>query len=453
MPCWKLTLFGGFQLVDPYGVIVPITMRKAQGLIAILATSADRSLDRVSLQEALWPEFPVVSQQASLRQALAHLRKVLPHEFVIASRTVCRIAPDIRLSSDVFETDPESNAVFLPEFPEPWFERQRRKFRFATGELDSPALEQGGSIVDSVLTLLRWYANSDPSKTLTLLRDHAEIVEGIAPKELLPIVQAGLTATDRSSGLYGWGLHWKGVCLGAMQNIADGEPYMMAAIQFGIERQDAELLTRSSCTLACGYALLGRAAGAARTMERVQGLAGGRSPNAAMVSTARGALMHHAGNAVEGIRLIQLAGDTAGVSAPEWNRIQALLAVFLSSDMRNREALEALRNIEGIGLQSNDSHISLLTLLAQGQTYLNEGAPEMAVKVLADLARRASRCLSLHLELYARESHALASWRMGDGESARRELRAANRLRQSLGLGFTPWDTGRLSELSRPAGT
>ncbi|MCB8933291.1 MAG: hypothetical protein M9921_11785 [Fimbriimonadaceae bacterium] len=450
MDIWRLCLLGEFRLYLPDGNVAPLTMRKAQGLIAILASSPNHTLDRVTLQEALWPDSTPALQQASLRQALAHIRKHLTCEFVVSTRSVCRIGAQVHLSCDAFEADDGGEGkTFLPEFPEPWFERERRRRKIAREGPTAGSPEGGPTLIEGFLALLRWYSSHDPIKSLALMRDHVEVVDGIPPRQLYPLLESSLAATKRTHPLYGWGLLWKGICLSVTRNVVDGEPYLQRAIQLGIEHRDSELLVRASCFLASNYAMTGKFGVASRTLQRVEPLVGTRSTMHALYTSSCGAVLHHAGRATEGLRFVRLAAESSAPSVAERNRLQALLGVFLSTNAGSEHAMDLLAEPEAFGEETGNTLILLLVQLGKGQVLLNENCPGAAARLLGDLARQAARFRSNHLELYARESWALASLRMGDTDTARREIRAARRLRTALGFGFTPWDVGRLGELSR----
>ncbi len=71
----QLQLLGGFALTDPGGRLVPVTLRRGQGLLAYLALKGTRSESREALLDLLWPDRFKEQAQASLRQVLFELRQ------------------------------------------------------------------------------------------------------------------------------------------------------------------------------------------------------------------------------------------------------------------------------------------------------------------------------------------------------------------------------------------
>ncbi len=79
-PLFKLTLFGGFRLVDSDGQPLALGARKSKALLAWLAINPEREHPREKLAALLWPDSEEVAARHSLRQALAGLRKIFPVE-------------------------------------------------------------------------------------------------------------------------------------------------------------------------------------------------------------------------------------------------------------------------------------------------------------------------------------------------------------------------------------
>ncbi len=73
----RLRLFGGFLLEDEIGRPIPVSLRKAEALLAYLAVSADQSAPREALAALLWGDFTQPRARQSLRQVLLALGKAL----------------------------------------------------------------------------------------------------------------------------------------------------------------------------------------------------------------------------------------------------------------------------------------------------------------------------------------------------------------------------------------
>ena len=73
-PGIQLQLLGGFALSEEILSVAPISLRKAQAMLAYLALKATRSETREALLDLLWPDRFKEQAQASLRQVLFELR-------------------------------------------------------------------------------------------------------------------------------------------------------------------------------------------------------------------------------------------------------------------------------------------------------------------------------------------------------------------------------------------
>jgi DNA-binding SARP family transcriptional activator len=73
-----IRLLGGFELRNAEGVTLPLTTRKAEGLIALLAVRSGQLWSRDRICALLWPEVRDAQARHSLRQTLLSVRKVVP---------------------------------------------------------------------------------------------------------------------------------------------------------------------------------------------------------------------------------------------------------------------------------------------------------------------------------------------------------------------------------------
>ena len=94
----KLKLFGGFSLICEQNEVAALALRRAQALVAYLATKPDRRESREVLADLLWPDRFKEQAQASLRQALFEIRKVDP-ELVVSTRN------DVMLGTAIDDCD------------------------------------------------------------------------------------------------------------------------------------------------------------------------------------------------------------------------------------------------------------------------------------------------------------------------------------------------------------
>src|SRR5512145_2224613 len=96
-------MVGGLRVVDGDGRPVRISSRKAQALLGCLALEPGAPVSRDVLAALLWEDSDPELARASLRQALAALRKALPEahvEALCADATSISLDPG-RMSSDM----------------------------------------------------------------------------------------------------------------------------------------------------------------------------------------------------------------------------------------------------------------------------------------------------------------------------------------------------------------
>jgi DNA-binding SARP family transcriptional activator len=70
---FRLTLFGGFALKDSEGQLIALGLRKAEGLLAYIATMPDHAASRETLATLLWGDFAQAKARQNLRQTLLDL--------------------------------------------------------------------------------------------------------------------------------------------------------------------------------------------------------------------------------------------------------------------------------------------------------------------------------------------------------------------------------------------
>lgn len=103
----KLFLCGTFRLENAQGDRVDLNSAKAQGLIALLATSTKGERNRIWLQSKLWSDRAPEQASGSLRQTLTYLRKVLTPNGVVLETGRHRIALDMNLLDVILSGDGE----------------------------------------------------------------------------------------------------------------------------------------------------------------------------------------------------------------------------------------------------------------------------------------------------------------------------------------------------------
>ncbi len=141
-----IRLLGRFAVVAPDGTDISPKSAKAQGLIALLAASADKTRSRPWLQDHLWSDRGRDQGAASLRQALSEVRRALGLYGAVMTadrRSVALHATQVAVDTDAPDGVP--GAEFLegldvrdPEF-EDWLRLERMRFAGRTGSAPARA--------------------------------------------------------------------------------------------------------------------------------------------------------------------------------------------------------------------------------------------------------------------------------------------------------------------------
>jgi TolB-like protein/Tfp pilus assembly protein PilF len=91
----RIRILGGLELESPSGEPLRLPTRKTSLLLAVLVLAGEKGARRQSLCEALWPDRGEVQARSSLRQALAAIRRVFPHDDGAPDDGAVRIEGDL----------------------------------------------------------------------------------------------------------------------------------------------------------------------------------------------------------------------------------------------------------------------------------------------------------------------------------------------------------------------
>lgn len=138
--CCRIEMLGGFQVIRNQQTVVRFHTRKAAALLAYLSLHPDRRHSRERLAEMLWPENDPEAARASLRVALASLRRQLEPPGTERGALICADRSNVGLNREAFTTDVSDFRVALqsarraqsPEAAIPLLEQAVRLYR---GEL------------------------------------------------------------------------------------------------------------------------------------------------------------------------------------------------------------------------------------------------------------------------------------------------------------------------------
>ena len=171
---FRLRVLGGFALEGPAGApAFPVTQRRAEAVLAVLAVCGDLGCSRERLMALLWPESDDARSRAALRSTLHTVRQALGADAVLSAGEL------LRLDSRVVASDVQSFAQALGS------DRQADAVRSYGG----PLLD--GFHLDGAPDFERWL---DGERT-RLAREYAEVLERLA-------------ATAERDGAWGEAANW-----------------------------------------------------------------------------------------------------------------------------------------------------------------------------------------------------------------------------------------------------
>jgi tetratricopeptide (TPR) repeat protein len=167
----RIDIFGPMRVADAAGQdLTPKGSRKVLGLLALLATAPGFTRGRAELQTLLWSDRDPRQQSASLRQALAELRKGLgPHgAILVADRAAVGLDRDLVRVDD----DPgDNNAPLLDglTIPDPAFESWLRLERGLRGQRPGFLAATGGATRAARRPVLYFLRTEQPSDAAAML--------------------------------------------------------------------------------------------------------------------------------------------------------------------------------------------------------------------------------------------------------------------------------------------
>jgi hypothetical protein len=458
---WSLKMLGSFELRDPDGSLVVLSTRKVQRLLAILALSPGHSVTRTELQTELWSDASADKQQASLRQALKMLRKSLGEDAITSTRDRCELSRSFPLECDAAECEmlisrpdlprPEVEYdEFMPDAFEPWFVRKRARYRQAFSSSSGKGYGDSNLPLLGLLSLMRWYADTDPPKALQLMRDHGHLIQGIPPRELQPVIENAIAGTPPDHPLLGWAFLWRGLCIMNTKDLSAGEVFLRRAFELGKMHGDEALQVEAGANLAAGQIVSGKALAAERTVAMVRGVAEQTRDKYLMSRSysIAGINLVHQGQVENGLRMMEQAHREIESSTTEHAQLEVLRALFMATAGYSEAALDVLEGPERLASQSGHWNITEISLLTRALIAVREREPDLAIGLLQDLVVRTSSAHSAHLEIYAREALALVTWRKAEKSATVEQLKTSGKLRRALGMGMTEWDRSRLEELA-----
>lgn len=180
-----LTLFGGVSVRDASGTDIPLTSRKAKGLLAFLASPPGTARSREEIAALLWSDRAEAQARASLRQVLSALRRDLGEDALLMDQNTVALNPE-----SVTLTPPDGTPFLAgltirdPAFDD-WLRDERLKWE---GAGDAAPTEDSAAVTEYPSVAVLPFVNLTPDA------DQDFIADGIT--------QDIITELSRYFGLY-----------------------------------------------------------------------------------------------------------------------------------------------------------------------------------------------------------------------------------------------------------
>ncbi len=451
---WQLKTVGDYVLSDPSGNVVQLRTKKVEGLLATLAFAPNRQLTRSEIQQLLWPDKTLAKSQASLRQAVALLKKAIGAHSVSAGRKYIGLDAGFRMIVDALSgTNFVITSAFLEAHSGPWKSAIESKLFSRTSGVslraDLGADDLTSAPFDSLLNLVRWYSTESPVQALRLLRDHRSLVLGISPNELGEPIDRLLTKIDPVEPLYGWGLFYKGWTAIGTDSLIKAHGYFAKAIHPQYSREDFVLQSESATYLGIIEICLNAIDRASETLALATNLASNSKDilQKSKAQNALGTLKLHDGAVPEALKDM-IASEQMAESNPLALATQmSLRSLYLAIEGRVDESVKGFDFVGETAGQTGHYQINRTIEMTNGFRYLAEGENDNALLSFRRLSHNAESGNSTHFRIYGLEGEALALWKQKHPTEAKRKLSEALELRREIKMKFTLWDQKRLGEL------
>ncbi len=291
---------------------------------------------------------------------------------------------------------------------------------------------------------LRWLAEDNPLQMFEMMRVSTDLVSGLYPDELAPILSVAISKLPVNHRLVGWSHVLRGFA-GPNARLAE---YQAHALQRGIETNDHSLISFSSLCLGGNLEVHGRIREALSLADKSLSLLGPRPApqDLKRIESFRGSTLIRLGRWREGLDLLESLTRHPNLSSLEMAYDEAARAFYLASLGRCEEASKVLEFPLKIAKSTNHFYLRLMSGLALGQI----GAfrdPGNAITLLDNLEKEsAGRMFALYdvqlLETLA-EAHRLA----GNLPESAETFNRSRSIRVRKGYEMTAWDHTRIKRL------
>ena len=397
-----------------------------QALLAVLAFSGPSGASRQELGKILWPELGSDARSNNLRQTLLRAKRILGETSIDSSRTHCGFAAGFSWSSDLDAIDDS----FMAGFEGEWFARVR----------GSRARRLTQTITESFLNLLEWLSQTDPERTIGLMRENLGITIGLSVQDLERV----LARVGDAKLLPGWYQFFKAGLRTAGYVTAEREFRDVLAI--AEKSGDFLLGVQTAAQLVICLVMQGRLAEAHAMGQACEALAI-RSGDPALRPTAtqiRAIALLHDGQLNEGLALLERA-EGAYALTMDAVVMRTLRAHYLANYGRPAEADRLLELPRKYLAETGHGLVEVTTALANAKLNANAIDPGLAIEEHQKVLALTESTFNEWHTVIANEELAMAYLKIGEVPLAKQRAIQARKVRRTMSMGYTPLDRVRLS--------
>ena len=354
---WSLKSEGGFQLLNPDGLVVKLHYRKVEELLLAISNCDFPGISRDELSLQLWPLSNLKCRRENLRQALGHLRRALPEGAVIATRSACR------LSSSFFQ----------------------ELGRASPTGLSKGSSGRGTTAISAFGTMLGWHAANEPERVFDVLRSNMEFASSLIPSECLHAISPAIARLSVNDPNRKWAYFWRGSAAFLRGNLRKARPLLRAAIRLGLVEKDELLISEGIYRLGICEILMGHPAAAINLCFRAKtALSTGRSLNSCKLEHVQAMALMHQGREHETLRRFDEISGYSVETTLEHALHEALRALFLATSGNFQGALKTNESPMICAIEAGSIGIEAVCRLTAGYVE-SRTEPKSAIRSLTSL--------------------------------------------------------------------
>jgi tetratricopeptide (TPR) repeat protein len=300
--------------------------------------------------------------------------------------------------------------------------------------------------IEGLRQTLSWLAEDNPAQMFEIMRTSVDLVSGLRPGDIECILARAAPRLTLGHPYRGWELFWRAFSTETdWKGLNPGELHHMA-LQRALATKDEALASIS--VLCLGLILVARgktkqATGiATNTLDFLSTKT--KAQYRKRVSLVLGMGQIHSGRVREGITILESVSGCPDISSLEVAYDESNRAFYLASVGRNEHALEALEEPLRIARETQHYYLNQMNSFALAVAMLKSDPKSSAALMKRCIAE--SPCYGW--EPISHETLAAAQHQLGDFDTARSELAAANRMRKARNLPYTEIDRIRLRPLA-----